>query len=266
MPGWSGMKRPQPSSILLGSIRGRRSHPRREVPGRSTTGKCPEEPSILGRVPQSKLQRSQGFGQRPLRASALSPLAVGPDYPLIHDLRTSKRRIGRVFHRSSTGPRRRRSGGNRNARRNQSVRRSVAAMQAPRLGFVGPRSILVIAGASTCDAADGPLRPLQARPTLRARRGRGYGVIHELWPGLGHSGSVVHGPSTEPGDRGRVAGAADQRRVVRSRVARHPRPGSGARPRRSGRSARRPHHRSRALPHRRPRASRPAARRGARFD
>ena len=67
--------------------RGRWRRPRRgplASPRPIRTEKRPEEPSILGRVPQSKLQRSQGFGQRPLRA-CLTIAAGGrswlPAYP-----------------------------------------------------------------------------------------------------------------------------------------------------------------------------------------
>ena len=87
-----------------------------------------------------------------------------------------------------------------NARRNQSIRCSVAA------------------DASTCDSVPSyPVRPRRRRCKHLRRRGRsvhgpfgqdllygpgrqaGYGVIHELGARTDHSSSVVHGPSTRPG-------------------------------------------------------------------
>ena len=54
------------------------------------TRKCPEEPSILGRVPQSKLQRSQGFGpSAPSGKNHYDRRTAAAGYRLIHDLRGS---------------------------------------------------------------------------------------------------------------------------------------------------------------------------------
>ena len=184
---------------------GQRSSGQRTSPGRtripagsSSAGrwawKCPEEPSIFHRVPQSKLQRSQGFspsapsGKTHYDGRAAS-VATGLSTTFAVPSRDSRRlstghppsdaRIAAGSrHRSVTaatgggggdaeGPRRPRT--HRNARRNQSVRWSVSADASTCDSvppYPGPSA--AAADASTCDVAFGPSWPLRAKPTIRA--------------------------------------------------------------------------------------------------
>ena len=191
---------------------------------RAEARKRPRNSSILGRVPQSKLQRSQGFGQRPLRANITMPgddrpwLPVYPRACRFSD--EDRKGFPLLVHRPAEVGRLPANRGSRKGRSRRAGRTKTpegtnqSAVPWPRMQAPATRvssdpdpssSPLMQASATPLMGRSGPFR--QDLPYGRGLAS-GYGVIHELWPGLGHLPSVVHGPSTELGDEGVVKGGA----------------------------------------------------------
>ena len=212
--------------------------------------------------PESKLQRSQGFGpSAPSGKTNYDPPRPHPGYRLIHDLRRFARPESRRFSTARPPCRRRAAERSAGAGRvswtasrvtGRRCRRSpdradpdpAGARKRPkepidplvrgrrckhlRLGSIVPRSVLVAADASTCDAAVGPSWPLRARPTIRAAGSRWLWGYPRTWRLGRHSRArcprSVHGP-----DRPDACGAGELSARAARRSGRAGRPG---RPRR----------------------------------